>query len=36
VTYAVKTKPLNETKVLSCNCSLCSRVRLIRFIRYTR
>jgi len=25
VTYAVKTKPLEEQKVLCCNCSLCSR-----------
>ena len=28
VTYAVKTKPLEELKVMSCNCSLCSRVCL--------
>jgi hypothetical protein len=28
VAYAVKTKPLEEQKVMSCNCSLCSRVRL--------
>lgn len=27
VTYAVMTKPLDEVEVLSCNCSLCSRVR---------
>ena len=27
VTYAVKTKPLEEQKVMSCNCSLCTRVR---------
>jgi hypothetical protein len=27
VTYTVKTKPFNELKVMSCNCSLCSRVR---------
>ncbi|PMD54089.1 uncharacterized protein K444DRAFT_598507 [Hyaloscypha bicolor E] len=25
VAYAVKTKPLEEQKVMSCNCSLCSR-----------
>jgi hypothetical protein len=29
VTYSVKTKPLTETKVISCNCSLCSRVRFL-------
>ena len=28
VTYALKTKPLEELKVISCNCSLCSRVGL--------
>jgi hypothetical protein len=28
VTYAVKTKSLEEQKVMSCNCSLCSRVSL--------
>ena len=27
VTYALKTEPLEEIKVMSCNCSLCSRVR---------
>jgi len=27
VTYTVKSKPLGELKVMSCNCSLCSRVR---------
>jgi hypothetical protein len=27
VKYTVKTKPLTELKVLSCNCSLCARVR---------
>ena len=27
VTYAVKTTPLEEQKVMNCNCSLCSRVR---------
>lgn len=26
VTYAVKTTPLEEQKVMNCNCSLCSRV----------
>jgi hypothetical protein len=26
VHYTVKTKPLTEQKVMSCNCSLCSRV----------
>lgn len=26
VDYTVKTKPLTEQKVMSCNCSLCSRV----------
>ncbi len=29
VTYTVKTKPLTEVEVVSCNCSLCSRVRLL-------
>jgi hypothetical protein len=29
VTYAVKTKSLDEQKVLECNCSLCSRVRFL-------
>jgi hypothetical protein len=28
VMYAVKTKPLEEQKVMKCNCSLCSRVCL--------
>ncbi len=27
VTYTVKTKPLDDIEVMSCNCSLCSRVR---------
>ena len=36
VTYAVKTKSLSETSVMSCNCSLCSRVRLASFVRYSR
>jgi hypothetical protein len=29
VTYTVKSKPLEELEVLSCNCSSCSRVRLV-------
>jgi hypothetical protein len=33
VTYAVKTKPLNELKVMYCNCSLCSRVGVAHFSR---
>jgi hypothetical protein len=28
VAYAVKTKSLEEQKVMCCNCSSCSRVRL--------
>jgi len=31
VTYRVKTKQLTETEVISCNCSLCSRVRILLF-----
>jgi hypothetical protein len=31
VTYRVKTKQLTETEVMSCNCSLCSRVRILLF-----
>lgn len=27
VTYALKSKPLDELEIMSCNCSLCSRVR---------
>lgn len=27
VTFSVLTKPLEEQKVMSCNCSSCSRVR---------
>lgn len=27
ITYAVKTRPLEEQEVVKCNCSLCSRVR---------
>jgi hypothetical protein len=29
VTYSVKTKPLDEVEVTSCNCSLCSTVSLL-------
>ena len=31
VRYRVLTRPLEEVKVMSCNCSLCSRVRLFLF-----
>jgi hypothetical protein len=27
VSYTVKSKPLEEMEIISCNCSLCSRVR---------
>lgn len=32
VSYIVQSKPLNDIGVLSCNCSLCSRVRLFPFL----
>jgi hypothetical protein len=34
VTYALKSKPLEETNVVSCNCSLCSRVSPPLFITF--
>jgi len=32
VTFSVKWKPVEEIEVLSCNCSLCSRVSSLPFL----
>jgi hypothetical protein len=32
VSYTVQSKPLSDIGVLSCNCSLCSRVRTFSFL----
>ena len=33
IIYTVETKPLTDIKVMSCNCSLCSRVGLSLYLR---